>query len=102
MKSFAREAPSEVTFTESEFRRAKERKGKFLLVLVSGLEEGFETEIRIYADPLDTLPWVPKGAVSISGLDAGRAIFLSERTSDDTCQDGAGEEMNVGESINNA
>ncbi len=49
IKSFAREAPNEMTFTESEFQRLMKRKGKFLLIVVSGLEEGFKTKIRVYA-----------------------------------------------------
>ena len=78
MKSFSREAPGEVTFTESEFRRARERRGKFLLVVVSGLEEGYATELRVYADPLGTLPWTPKGSVGVGGLTRGRAVILLE------------------------
>ncbi len=82
MKSFARDAPSEVTFTESEFRRARECKGKFFLVIVSGLEVGFETEMRLYVDPLKTLPWSPKGSISVGGLGMGRALLLSETISE--------------------
>ncbi|WP_157785383.1 sacsin N-terminal ATP-binding-like domain-containing protein [Sinorhizobium fredii] len=78
MKCFAREMPAEVTLTEAEFLRAKERKEKFLLVVVSGLEEGFRTEVRVYSDPLATLPWTPKGSVSVSGLRSGRVLILSE------------------------
>lgn len=79
MKSFAREAPGEVTLTEAEYKRAKERKERFLLVLVSGLEEGFATELRIYSDPLATLPWTPKGSISLAGLSGGRALTLTQR-----------------------
>ncbi|ERZ01093.1 hypothetical protein Q022_02235 [Pseudomonas aeruginosa BWHPSA009] len=77
MKSFAREAPSEITLTEAEFRRAQECKTKFYLVIVSGLEEGFETEMRIYVNPLNTLSWSPKGSISVSGLTKGAALVLT-------------------------
>ncbi|WP_280328424.1 DUF3883 domain-containing protein [Pseudomonas sp. BN102] len=77
MKSFAREAPSEITLTEAEFRRARECKAKFYLVIVSGLEEGFETEMRIYVNPLGTPSWSPKGSVSVSGLTKGAALVLT-------------------------
>ncbi|WP_417539819.1 sacsin N-terminal ATP-binding-like domain-containing protein [Marinobacter sp.] len=78
MKSFARGAPSEITFTEAEFRRADECKTDFYLVIVSGLEEGFDTEVRIYINPTKHLPWKPKGAVSVGGLAKGAALVLKE------------------------
>ena len=78
MKSFARGAPGEITLTETEFRRAEECKSNFYLVIVSGLEEGFETELRIYINPTKHLPWTPKGQVSIGGLAKGAALVLRE------------------------
>ncbi|HEK1010725.1 TPA: hypothetical protein SMP92_004027 [Pseudomonas putida] len=78
MKSFARAAPSEITLTEAEFRRAEECKTTFYLVIVSGLEEGFDTELRIYINPTKHLPWKPKGSVSIGGLAKGAALILKE------------------------
>ncbi len=78
MKSFARAAPSEITVTETEFRRAEASKANFYLVIVSGLEEGFETELRIYINPTKNLPWTPKGQVSIGGLAKGAALVLRE------------------------
>lgn len=78
MKSFARGAPSEITLTEAEFRRAEECKTTFYLVIVSGLEEGFDTELRIYINPTKHLPWKPKGSVSIGGLAKGAALVLKE------------------------
>lgn len=80
MKSFAREAPTSMSLTESEFLRAQERKNKFYLVVVSGLEEGFCTQIRLYINPLDTLPWALKGSISLGGLGAGNALIFSEST----------------------
>lgn len=78
MKSFAREAPTTVSLTESEFLRAQERKEKFYLVVVSGLEEGFDTQIRLYINPLGSLPWTLKGSISLGGLGAGSALIFSE------------------------
>lgn len=78
MKSFARGAPAEITLTETEFRRAEESKTKFYLVIISGLEEGYETELRIYINPTKNLPWTPKGQVSIGGLAKGAALVLKE------------------------
>lgn len=82
MKSFAREAPTAVSLTESEFLRAQERENKFYLVVVSGLEEGFDTQIRLYINPLKNLPWSLKGSISLGGLGAGSALIFSESTDD--------------------
>ena len=68
LKSAGREAPAQITLTEKEFLRAREQKGQFLLVVVSGLEEGFETMIAIYEDPLGSLPWTVRGSVNVTGL----------------------------------
>lgn len=76
MKSFPREAPSSVTLTAMEFQRARDAKGSFFLVVVSGLERGFETELHVYADPLRTLAWSTQGSVSVSGLGAAKALVL--------------------------
>ncbi|NNU57328.1 protein NO VEIN domain-containing protein [Rhizobium indigoferae] len=78
MKAVGREMPSQVSLTEMEFRRAQEQKGHYLLVIVSGLEEGFQTQITVFADPLNSLPWVPRGSVSIGGLTLGPAVILKE------------------------
>ena len=78
MKSFARGAPSEIMLTEAEFRRAHESTSTFYLVIVSGLEEGYETEIRIYINPTKHFPWTPKGSVSIGGLARGAALVLRQ------------------------
>mgnify|MGYP003456223107 FL=1 len=78
MKSFARGGPAEITLTETEFRRAEESKANFYLVIISGLEEGYETELRIYINPTKHLPWTPKGHVSIGGLAKGAALVLKE------------------------
>jgi hypothetical protein len=78
MKSFAREAPAAVSLTESEFLRAQERKENFYLVVVSGLEEGFDTQIRLYINPLNNLPWSLKGSISLGGLGSGSALIFSE------------------------
>ncbi|PPA04622.1 hypothetical protein C4E44_08195 [Pseudomonas sp. MWU12-2312b] len=76
MKSFARGAPSEITLTQAEYRRAKECQNTFYLVIVSGLEEGFETEVRVYINPITNLPWSPKGDVSVGGLAKGAALIM--------------------------
>lgn len=88
MKSVGREMPATITLTATEFRRAREAKGDFLLVVVCGLEEGFETQLYVYADPLNTLPWTTTGSVSVGGLAAGRRLIIRH--------DGQGEEGSAG------
>jgi hypothetical protein len=78
MKSFAREAPSQVVLTDNEFRRARDCQTNFYLVIVSGLEKGYSTELHVFADPLGSLPWTPRGSISLGGLNKGAALILKE------------------------
>jgi hypothetical protein len=87
MKSFAREAPSQVMLTDNEFRRARECGTNFYLVMVSGLEKGYGTELRVFSDPLGSLPWSPRGYVSLGGLNKGAALILKENLTAEATDD---------------
>lgn len=80
MKCSARETPPSVSLTSMEFQRARDAKGDFLLVVVSGLEEGFDVQLQIFVDPLRTLPWITSGSVSVGGLARGRALVVRQGT----------------------
>jgi len=56
LKVFAGAPADEVRFEPSEFQRALQSKGDYFLAIVSGLEEGHDTQIKIFADPVRTLP----------------------------------------------
>jgi Domain of unknown function (DUF3883) len=55
IKSFATAMPDQVTLTANEFERALKDGSKYHLAVVAGLEEGYETVVRIIADPVHTL-----------------------------------------------
>ena len=55
IKSFARAVPPNVTLTPNEFERALKEGSKYYLAVVAGLEEGYETVVRIIADPVNSL-----------------------------------------------
>jgi Protein NO VEIN, C-terminal len=63
IKSFARAMPPNVKLTANEFERALKEGSKYYLVVVAGLEEGYETVVRIIADPVNTL--APQAATTV-------------------------------------
>lgn len=75
IKSFATVMPDRVTLTANEFDRALKDSKKYYLAVVAGLEEGYETIVRIVADPVHTLIVQGSTSVSLGGLNsAERAI----------------------------
>jgi len=68
LKSYSCEPPSSITFPRNEFLRAREQGGKFYLAVVSGLAEGYVTEVRLIRNPYATVPWAPSGSVIFTGL----------------------------------
>lgn len=60
--------PGSVTLTGNEAERALLEREKFFLAVVSGLEDGYETIVRIFPDPLRTLNLAPNTSVIVSGL----------------------------------
>lgn len=79
MKSVGREAPGAVNLTASEFKKARQAKDDYLLVMVSGLEKGFQTRLQVYANPLASLPWTADGGVTLGGLGAGAALVFEAK-----------------------
>lgn len=74
IKASAREMPDRVELTLNELDRAKLSSDSFYLVVVSGLEEGYETILHIYKNPLRTLDWSPSRSLVVSGLKAKQAV----------------------------
>lgn len=58
----------EVTHTANEAERAYRDRETFFLAVVSGLEEGEQTEVRLIEQPLETLDWKPQTNVTLSGV----------------------------------
>ncbi len=77
IKASAGDIPSTEELTRSEFERAKKAKKNFYLAVVTGLEEGYETTVRIYNDPVRTLDWSPSSKVIFSGLDKKRHLKIT-------------------------
>ena len=58
-----------ITLTPHEAKRAQvAKRGEFFLAIVTGLEKGYETHVRIIPDPLDTLGWGEDGSLTLTGL----------------------------------
>lgn len=68
LKTHERDMPDHVELTPNEYQRAVERKRNFYLVVVAGLEEGFETVLRIVPDPANTLEASAKTGVELRGI----------------------------------
>jgi len=74
IKASGREMPDRVELTLNELDRAKLSSDSFYLVVVSGLEEGYETILHIYKNPLRTLVWSPSRSIVVSGLKSKQAV----------------------------
>jgi hypothetical protein len=68
LKVHVGERPDSESLQPSEFRRATDEEDRFILAVVSGLEEGFKPEIRLIADPLHRLRWEPNVDIVVSGI----------------------------------
>ena len=77
IKASAGDLPSTEQLTRSEFERAKLEKKKFFLAVITGLEVGFETVVRIYNDPVRTLDWSPSTGVIFSGFKKKKHLAIS-------------------------
>lgn len=77
LKATARGAQSSVEFSAAEFERAQAEGVNFMLVLVSGLEEGFETQVRIILDPTRAASVRPSSAVRLSGLQSVPCLVVT-------------------------
>ncbi len=55
IKAHGGELPSQVSLTASETERAVRKGERFILVVIAGLEEGYETVVRLIPDPLRKL-----------------------------------------------
>ena len=82
LKVFAGDAPDEVRFEASEFERAVRAGKDYFLAVISGLEEGKDTQIRIFADPVRTLTWRRSSRIKLGGIRSGSspALLLSIAT----------------------
>ena len=76
MKVFSGQARDDVRFEASEFERAVKVGKKYFLAVISGLEEGNETEIRIFSDPVRTLSLRKIPRIRLGGILSNEAPTL--------------------------
>ncbi|TBZ73809.1 sacsin N-terminal ATP-binding-like domain-containing protein [Rhizobium leguminosarum] len=76
LKAFGRTMSGSVQLTLAEFTRAARDGSRYLLVLVSGLEEGFETRVKIIFDPVSNSTVSTTELVRLSGLATAPGIEL--------------------------
>ncbi|HEY8885219.1 MAG TPA: hypothetical protein VIO35_07910, partial [Chloroflexota bacterium] len=76
LKHSTREMPDHVVLTANEAERATLATGNFYLVVVAGLEEGFQTTVKIIPRPLQNLAWQPTTSVSLGGIRHARGVHL--------------------------
>lgn len=76
IKSFGREAPNSLSLTRNEAERARREKDRFILAIISGLEAGYQTEVRLIADPLKSLNWSSTSGVTLSGIKDATALVV--------------------------
>lgn len=60
--------PDHVSLTDAEHERAVQERGSFVLAVVAGLEEGYETIVKVIPDPLQHLRMKPATSVTLTGI----------------------------------
>jgi hypothetical protein len=76
LKATGRAPQGSVELSATEYERAKESGLHFIVALVSGLEEGFPTEVRLILDPANRATVRPVGAVRLVGLAEAPAVVI--------------------------
>jgi hypothetical protein len=76
LKAHLGDAPDEVRFEPSQFERAVREGKNYFLAVVSGLEEGKETEISIFPDPVRNLHWSRTSTIKLGGIRSGASKVL--------------------------
>ncbi|MBI3969917.1 MAG: DUF3883 domain-containing protein [Chloroflexi bacterium] len=89
LKAHAQEAPEDVELAANEAERAARERKQFFLAVVSGLEQGVETEVRIIQDPIHTLDWRPSTTVTLSGVRTKPSVRVSFRDATSPRRSGA-------------
>ena len=88
IKASGRETPDRVSLEPSQVERAKREGKDFYLAVISGLETGFDVEIRIFSDPLNALNWSPRSSFEFSGITRAESIVLSTKNDDQSEDNG--------------
>ena len=74
IKAHGGDIPDSVSIQPSQVRAARDNPSSFYLAVIGGLEEGYETVVRLFARPLDTLNWERGTSIKLSGIRSKRAF----------------------------
>lgn len=75
IKSYYGSMPNEITLTANEAERAFVEKDKFFLAVISGLEQGYETTVRIVPNPLQNLKPKSNTSVTLCGVMSSKSAI---------------------------
>jgi len=70
------EIPDDVTLLGNQVERALREGNKFSLAVVAGLEEGYDTVVKIFPNPLRTLKPKPNTSVTLTGITECKALTV--------------------------
>lgn len=76
MKATGRGSQGSVELSATEYERAREQGINFMLALVSGLEEGEQTQVRLILDPVNRTSVRAVGSMRLVGLAEAPAVVL--------------------------
>lgn len=77
MKATGRAPQSSIEMSNAEYERAKERGNDFILALVSGLENGYQDEVRLIFDPANRATVRPLNGVKLVALTDAPLVLIS-------------------------
>jgi hypothetical protein len=76
LKATGRGSQGSVELSATEYERAREKGINFMLALVSGLEEGEQTQVRLILDPVNRTAVRAVGSMRLAGLADAPAVVL--------------------------
>lgn len=76
MKATGRSPQSSIEMSNAEYQRARERGNDFILALVSGLEEGYQDEVRLIFDPANRATVRPLNGVKLVALTEAPLVLI--------------------------
>lgn len=77
MKATGRTPQSSIEMSNAEYQRAKERGNDFILALVSGLEDGYQDEVRLIFDPANRATVRPLNGVKLVALTEAPLVLIA-------------------------
>lgn len=83
LKTTGRAPQGSIEMSNAEYERAKERGNDFILALVSGLEEGYQDEVRLIFDPANRATVRPLNGVKLVALTEAPSVLISFGTSEE-------------------